>query len=291
LPPAAPGTDVQIVSKTPAEIAAREVLWRDATEEQLTRAQSLAETLGYDQELSLPALTDRVHFYARRTAEDLLEMGRALLLIKELVPHGGFGEYLASVGFRSRAAQKFMQAAEFAAKSAVAAHLMGRIKSPSVVFEFISVDDEVLEEFGEMDDIERMSAPEVRRRLRDLRADLDAKDSRIAKREQEVQQLTSQLRKVKGERAKATPDQKASDRRTQCQIAAMQVKADLVSTGGETRSLRSSIIELVELGGVDHHDFLAGLIGELLKSIRVLRDEFDLPIVNDHGDPEWMKGI
>lgn len=64
---------------------------------------------------ALPALladvTERVRYYARRSAGDMLELGRALTEAKELVPHGEWENYVReNAGMEIRTAQNFMQA-------------------------------------------------------------------------------------------------------------------------------------------------------------------------------------
>lgn len=56
-------------------------------------------------------ITERVRYYARRSAGDMLELGKALTEAKELVPHGEWSDYLReNAGMEQRTAQNFMQA-------------------------------------------------------------------------------------------------------------------------------------------------------------------------------------
>lgn len=56
-------------------------------------------------------VTERVRYYARRSAGDMLELGRALTEAKELVPHGDWEGYVKeNAGMELRMAQNFMQA-------------------------------------------------------------------------------------------------------------------------------------------------------------------------------------
>lgn len=56
-------------------------------------------------------VTERVRYYARRSAGDMLELGKALTEAKELVPHGDWEGYVKeNAGMELRMAQNFMQA-------------------------------------------------------------------------------------------------------------------------------------------------------------------------------------
>ena len=91
-------------------------------------AQALATELGYDGSLSVGALEDEIRFYQRRTVEACLELGKRLLLLKEITPHGDFSKRIELLGFADRTARRFMLAAAKTAKSANLAVLSTRVK-------------------------------------------------------------------------------------------------------------------------------------------------------------------
>lgn len=57
-------------------------------QERNAAAQAIALQLGYEGSLAVGALEDEIRFYQRRTVESLLELGKRLLVLKELTPHG-----------------------------------------------------------------------------------------------------------------------------------------------------------------------------------------------------------
>lgn len=65
------------------------------------------------------AATERIRLRMRRTAEDIIEIGRDLITIKKALPHGQFGEWLRSeFEMTEMTAQRFMQVTErFGGKS------------------------------------------------------------------------------------------------------------------------------------------------------------------------------
>ena len=59
----------------------------------------------------LSDVTERVRYYSRRSAADMLELGKALIEAKEIVPRGEFPAYVKeNAGMEIRTAQNFMQA-------------------------------------------------------------------------------------------------------------------------------------------------------------------------------------
>jgi Protein of unknown function (DUF3102). len=157
-----------------------------------SNAQAVAKQLGYDGALTVGALEDEIRFYQRRTAEACIELGKRLLLLKELSLHGEFKQRVELLGFTYRTASRFMQAAAKTAKSANLAHLSGQVSNTSKFLELLILDDEDIAELSDggtvaginLDDIARMSTSELRSALRKQREDTEnaikAKDAVIS---------------------------------------------------------------------------------------------------------------
>lgn len=134
--------------------------------------------------------------------------------------------------------------------------------------------------------------------ITEARADLVAKDERAAKRERDIEALQKEVRALKDQRRRAAPDEAAEALRSRANLAALQVRADISAQGEEDDSLHARFAALREQainadadGAGDAHDaFMAAVIGELLGELRRLRDAFGLPIVADHGAPDWQRG-
>ncbi|MFZ2449107.1 MAG: hypothetical protein WAW36_01115 [Methylovulum miyakonense] len=134
----------------------------------------LAEELGYNDTLTVGALEDGIRFYQQRTAECCLELGKRLLLLKELSMHGEFKPRVELLGFNYRAAARFMSAARRFTKSDKLSLLISNSHSQSKLLELLVLDDGDLDEIasgGEasgvtLDEIECMTATELRRQLR-----------------------------------------------------------------------------------------------------------------------------
>lgn len=165
--------------------------------------QALAHQLGYEGSLTVGALEDEIRFYQLRTMEACLELGKRLLLLKEITPHGEFKQRLELMGFADRTARRFMQAALKTSKSATVAVLSKKIDHSGKFLELITLDDEELTELTEggsargitLDNISTMSVTELRKALRDAKADTEAKDALLAKKDEKINSLDAELTK------------------------------------------------------------------------------------------------
>ncbi len=159
----------------------------------------VAEAYGYQGELTIGALEDRIRFYQRRTVEDILELGKCLLIMKEMCPHGEFSQRVELLGFNKRTAQKFMQAT-LKIKSEFNS-LLKAVDSQTKLLELVTLDDDDLEALnnGEsvaditLDDIERMSTTELKKALKEARADNTAKEELLAGKDRKINELDSKL--------------------------------------------------------------------------------------------------
>ncbi len=197
--PRHPAPAAQIIDPaTPESTAA----WSDSANAQaqimrLARdaAQAIALQVGYDGTLTIGALEDEIRFYQRRTVEACLELGKRLLVLKELSPHGEFMPRLDLLGFTKQTANRFMQAASKTAKSTNLGLLSTQVKSMSAFLELVMLDDGTLQEVAEMDDIDRLSASQLRERVRELSSDMEAKDRVLDDTQRKLTQLQVQTKK------------------------------------------------------------------------------------------------
>ena len=137
-------------------------------------AHAMAVQIGYQGAMTVGALEDEIRFYQRRTVEAILETGKRLLVLKELTAHGEFAQRVEMLGFARTTAFRFMQAAAKTAKSSKLEQLSTQVKSASAFLELVTHDDDVLENIAEMDDVEKMSASQLRAALREAREEKSA---------------------------------------------------------------------------------------------------------------------
>jgi hypothetical protein len=252
-----------------------------------TQALEMAHKVGYAGAVTVGALEDEIRFYQQRTVEAALETGKRLLVLKELTPHGEFAKRVEMLGFSERTAQRFMQAAAKTAKSAKLADLASQVKSASAFLELVTHDDDVLENLAEMDDIDRLSASELRQRLREVKAEKQATDQLLEKKNQQIDKLEREKQRI----ALLKPDEVLAEVKT----AATRIATDAL--GSIRGGVRQALVKLKELpeGGAQTA-FAAGLLGELQAEINALREEFGLPDIANAADrqlasdvAEWTK--
>ena len=188
------------VGATPADMAAQEAGARNALAVVEANAAALAQELGYQGALTVGTLEDEIRFYQRRTVEAILETGKRLLLLKQITGHGNssqigtnFDKRLELLGFSRSTAYRFMQAAAKTAKSAKLAVLQYEIKSASAFLELVTHDDDVLENLQDMDDIDRLSASQLRERLRQAEQDVKFANEKRAKADERADKAEKKL--------------------------------------------------------------------------------------------------
>lgn len=235
-------------------------------------AQALATELGYDGSLSVGALEDEIRFYQRRTVEACLELGKRLLLLKEITPHGDFSKRIELLGFADRTARRFMLAAAKTAKSANLAVLSTRVKSANAFLELITEDDDTLESLKELDDIDSMSASQLRTTLRELREDAKAKDERRGELVAQNEKLKEQLVRIKREKPNETLEAARSEAGTILAEVLGRVQGDF----------RAALQTLHELGRSEV--YMAGMVGQVGAALNELRAQFDLPDLSNAQD-------
>ena len=164
---------------------------------QTEAAQQLARSLAYEGAVTVGGIEDHIRFYQRRSVEALLEVGKGLLLLKEVTPSGEFMRRVELLGITRSTAQRFMQATNKAIKLPNLGNLAAQMKNQSAFLELITHDDDVIDAMAEMDDIERMSASEVRELARGLKLENSAKDAVIEAQSDKINRQAIAAKKLK----------------------------------------------------------------------------------------------
>lgn len=144
----------------------------------------------------------------RRSVEACLEVGRGLAVLKAACGHGNFAARLDVLGMEASVARRFMQAAAKFSNRALTHDLTKAIGNQTKLFELLVLDDEQVEELEltgqtgdlKLDDIATMSVKELRSALRSTReeakADNDALNAVIKKKDEKINSLDKQLHKL-----------------------------------------------------------------------------------------------
>lgn len=253
---------------------------RNETTAAHSRTVALARDLAYSGELTIGALEDNIRFWQRRTVEACLELGKNLLLLKEATPHGQFGARLEMLGIAYHSANRFMNAALKTSKSCKLQDLAKHVKQQTLFLELVTQDDDVIERIAEIDDVDRMSTSELKKALRDAKAEMKAKDERLAVRAETITKLQEQVETIRTQ----TPDERVADLHRQFG----KVTADTL--GVVRGQLRSGLKVLAEdAGGATHSLVMAGAIAAMISELTALRDEFGLPDLVGQEVLEWIK--
>lgn len=266
-----------------------------AMRESAQAAQDMAVQLGYDGAMTVGALEDGIRFYQRRTAEDLLEMGKRLLLLKGLTPHGEFIERIDILGIEKRAAQRIMSATIKFSKAATSP-LLEAVGNSSKLLELAVLDDEEIDALNagesvrgvDTDEISSMTVRELRAALRqagiekeELKAENAADKELLATRSKDIAKLRTSEKRIKP----LEPDDVLAELRHE--VTAFANDAE----GAIDGKLRQGFIALEE-----HHQnnsgdsiaIMAGIVGQLMHKLTMLRDEFGLLEVDVDQAPEWV---
>lgn len=244
----------------------------------------MAVQIGYQGAVTVGALEDEIRFYQRRTVEAILETGKRLLVLRELLPKGNsqigknaeFEMRVELLGFSKSTAYRFMQAATKTAKSVNLTFLSTQVKSASAFLELVTHDDDVLENLAEMDDVEKMSASELRTALREAREEKGAVEKVLSDKNTANDKLRAQLKRIQA----APADE---------QLLALQREATSImndALGAIRGQLRQALIALKNHGEDDNSLFAAGLVGQLQGDLTALREEFQLPDVSTAADAQ-----
>jgi hypothetical protein len=180
-------------------------------------ARAIATQLGYDGALTVGALEDEIRFYQRRTAEACIELGKRLVLLKELTPRGEFNERCTLLGISRSTAYRFMQAAKKFSNRPNLGRLTVNKESAGKFLELLILDDTEIKELDQdgsvlgikLDAIDCMSATELRNALRDAREDqkkqradlqsqLESQGNILKKKDDKINELDIELDKLRG---------------------------------------------------------------------------------------------
>lgn len=273
-------------SKEPVmDLVAIEKDFRTVTDQALAQAQhesavrAVAQSVGYQLDVTDPDLIQRdIASHMRRSVEACLEVGRGLCVLKTACGHGNFMARLDVLGIETRVAQRFMSSAQ-RLSNAVSTPLLKAIGNQTKLFEMLVLDDDQIEELeltgqtGELslDDVARMSVKELRAKLREARAEKQAVEKVLERKNKENDKL--QLVQV------APPDE---------QFQAIVKKASSITTdalGAVRGGVRAALVAINDAPDAPHKAVLmAGLVGQLQAELNALREEFNLPDVSSAAD-------
>lgn len=198
---------------------------------------------------------------AHQIVQDTIEMGGYLIVMKEHLPHGEFMGSLESMEINPRAAQRLMQTA---LKMKDKKQLISAAKSKAKAFELLVLDDDSLEALEEggtvsgitLDDIDRMSSQELRAKLREAKANAQAKDEVIADKNKKLDELAAAKKKIK----KLPPDEESEAIRHE---AALECYAAEALIRGQVRKAIQTVKDHADINKISVHTWVQGQINQI----------------------------
>ncbi|MCH4576609.1 DUF3102 domain-containing protein [Achromobacter xylosoxidans] len=159
----------------------------------------------------LPRYEHVIRNHLARSAEEMLAAGRALLVVREHVPHGEWMETLDRLGLHVNLAGRMTKAALKFSNSPTSVNLVEAAGNKSKLFELLVLDDEEIQELSEggtvagltLDKIQTLSVSDLRKELREHQADKEANDKLMEEKNALIDKLTKDVaaakRRIKSE--------------------------------------------------------------------------------------------
>jgi hypothetical protein len=277
-----------------------------------TNQQNVLAQFGDGQPYERLRYIDRCRYHMARSAEEALEVGRCLIVMKECEGHGAWLPVLEEIGVDRKVAARMMQAATRFTNVSSTRHLLDAVHSKTKLFELMVLDDDELTALNDgetvlgltLDDVERMSVSELRAQLRMARASNDsvaaeaaakastmlaAKDKLIAAKSQRISELVEQLNQQEG----MTTDERAVLLEERLNAATTDVVKTMIG-------VRAAIDKIArdDKAGLGLKTAMAGALNRLIvEATEIANDygvalelvpEWVLPESGDEPTADWM---
>jgi len=238
---------------------------------------------------------DKIRGHLSRSADEMLAAGRALVVVREHVPHGEWGGFLGRLGLEERLARRMCQAAVKFSNRALTPDLVKAAGNKTKLFELMVLDDEDIQELNDggtvaglnLDEVARMSTAELRQQVRDLQAERQATQKLLADKNEKMDTLRRNLEQAMNPKPRVRPaDEQKQALSHQLAAAALDAErtvnvklhaaiAALLAHGEQTGERQ---------GGVS---LAAGCVMQVQQALNDLRDAFELPAFQDYV-PRWL---
>lgn len=147
---------------------------------------------------------DKIIRHLQRSAEELLEAGKALYVSYKHTEYGGWGLFLQDIGLEESLARRMIQAAKKFHRPE-ARPVLQAAGNKSKLFELLVLDDEDLVKVSQgaedapitLDEIDRMPTSELRKALREARADGEANKKVLEDKNHKLDKLQAELEKAR----------------------------------------------------------------------------------------------
>jgi len=250
----------------------------------------------------LPYATDRyedkIRNHLSRSADEMLAAGRALIVVREHVPHGEWGEFLERLGLEDRLARRMCQAAIKFSNRATSPDLTKAIGNKSKLFELMVLDDEDIQELSDggtvaglnLDEIARMGTRDLRKKVRELQSDREATQKLLDAKNQKMDRLEAQLLEARTTVKPVPPPDE-----TRIALSASLSGAAIGVEQAIAHGLREAISALLAHGREHGHNegrdgaisLAAGCVMQVQQALNDVRNDFALPSFQNYV-PDWL---
>ena len=245
----------------------------------------------------LPRYEHVIRTHLARSADEMLAAGRALLVVREHVPHGEWNEFLDRLSIDRTLAKRMQQAALKFSNGATSHHLLEAAGNKSKLIELLVLDDDQVAELNEggtvagitLDDVATMSVSDLRKTLREARAEAEANDKLLSEKNDQIDTLKKERdaanRRIKAEK----PDAQLVGLHTEVEAELVGLEAVI---GGKLREgLEKLCAAYVENGKGDAQRtrLLAASLRAVQQQIGDLFTEFNLPQGDGDELPAWAQ--
>lgn len=242
-------------------------------------------------------LLSEIRGFQASATEAMFAIGVRLLVLHQVVPHGEWGAALESLGMDQRTARRIVQVTiKFAdPRKTRSDKLLGLGKGK--LLELLVLDDEaidVLDEGGQLgeldlDDIAGMSPTELRHHVRELRYEGEAKDALIAKKDQKLNKLTTDLTNAK----KFKPTEDSLARTGDEQAALDEIRAATLEAEAGFRRLALVANSVLVEGAMSQaiNDAVRNDLNYICQSMADIAVQVGIEIdLTERITPSWMQG-
>ncbi|GAB1832088.1 hypothetical protein [Achromobacter xylosoxidans] len=245
----------------------------------------------------LPRYEHVIRTHLARSADEMLAAGRALLVVREHVPHGEWKEFLARLSIDHTLAKRMQQAALKFSNGATSHHLIEAAGNKSKLIELLVLDDDQVAELNDggtvagitLDDVATMSVSDLRKTLREARAEAEANDKLLAEKNDQIDTLKKERdaanRRIKAEK----PDAQLVGLHTEVEAELVGLEATIA--GKLREGLEKLCAAYVENGKGDAQRtrLLAASLRAVQQQIGDLFTEFNLPQADGDELPAWAQ--
>ena len=243
------------------------------------------------------ALIERGRMAAQYAVASIYELGRVLIILKELVEHGRFAQIVENeFGITTRSAQRYMLSVrrfQTTEMKRVQDKLTALGQTKLLVLFAEATDDEIVElaDGGQIngidyDEADRMTRNELRAALKEAREDTEAARKVSEGKDKKLNEVQEQLERSRRKFAEAAP----ADVAVELKLALGTHEVAALSEVYKMRDICKQLIEHGEANDMVHSPAMVGSINQIIYACESLRETFALPREAPTDEiPEWIK--